>query len=116
MLAAHGGREVKHTGDGITDSIVAAASAVQASLAIQRELAGGDLCLRVVRVGLNAGGVTSVTGHDLEACQEAAGMRQHRQAQRRVPAKYPSCRTPCAAWRKDAYHREIEGIHRGDRR
>jgi class 3 adenylate cyclase len=51
-LEEHGGREVKHTGDGIMASFPSAVSAVQAALAIQRELAGGEVR---VRVGLNAG-------------------------------------------------------------
>jgi class 3 adenylate cyclase/pimeloyl-ACP methyl ester carboxylesterase len=51
-LEANGGREVKHTGDGIMASFPSAVSAVQAGLAIQRELAGGEVR---VRVGLNAG-------------------------------------------------------------
>jgi class 3 adenylate cyclase len=51
-LAAHDGEEVKHTGDGIMASFGSAVSAVEAALAIQRDLAGGEVR---VRVGLNAG-------------------------------------------------------------
>ena len=51
-LDEHGGREVKHTGDGIMASFPSAASAVTAALQIQREMAGGEVR---VRVGLNAG-------------------------------------------------------------
>ena len=51
-LAANGGCEVKHTGDGIMASFPSAVSAVEASLAIQREMAGGEVR---VRIGLNAG-------------------------------------------------------------
>ncbi len=51
-LAAHNGEEVKHTGDGIMASFGSAVSAVEAALAIQRGLAGGEIR---VRVGLNAG-------------------------------------------------------------
>ena len=51
-LAAHEGDEVKHTGDGIMASFGSAVSAVEAALAIQRDLAGGEVR---VRVGLNAG-------------------------------------------------------------
>ncbi|MEE8421247.1 MAG: adenylate/guanylate cyclase domain-containing protein, partial [Dehalococcoidia bacterium] len=51
-LEANGGREVKHTGDGIMASFPSAVSAVQAALAIQRALEGGEVR---VRVGLNAG-------------------------------------------------------------
>ena len=51
-LEANGGREVKHTGDGIMASFPSAVSAVEASLAIQREMAGGEVR---VRIGLNAG-------------------------------------------------------------
>ena len=48
----HGGREVKHTGDGIMASFPSAVSAVTAALQIQRELTSGEVR---VRVGLNAG-------------------------------------------------------------
>ena len=51
-LTAHGGEEVKHTGDGIFAAFGSAVGAVEAALQIQRELAGGEVR---VRVGLNAG-------------------------------------------------------------
>ena len=51
-LAAHDGEEVKHTGDGIFAAFGSAVSAVEAALQIQRDLAGGEVR---VRVGLNAG-------------------------------------------------------------
>jgi len=51
-LDAHGGLEVKHTGDGIMASFPSAVSAVEAALAVQRDLAGGDVR---VRIGINAG-------------------------------------------------------------
>jgi len=51
-LDGHGGREVKHTGDGIMASFPSAVSAVAAGLQMQQELSGGDVR---VRVGLNAG-------------------------------------------------------------
>ena len=51
-LEANGGREVKHTGDGIMAAFPSAVAAVQAGIAIQRELAGGEVR---VRVGINAG-------------------------------------------------------------
>jgi class 3 adenylate cyclase len=51
-LEEHGSREVKHTGDGIMASFPSAVSAVTAALAMQRDLAGGEVR---VRVGLNAG-------------------------------------------------------------
>ena len=51
-LAAHQGEEVKHTGDGIFAAFGSAASAVEAALQIQRDLAGGEVR---VRIGLNAG-------------------------------------------------------------
>ncbi len=51
-LDEHGGREVKHTGDGIMASFPSAVSAVTAALQIQRGLAGGEVR---VRIGLNAG-------------------------------------------------------------
>ncbi len=51
-LDEHGGREVKHTGDGIMASFPSAVAAVTAALQIQRDLAGGEVR---VRIGLNAG-------------------------------------------------------------
>ena len=51
-LAAHGGREVKHTGDGIMAAFPSAVRAVEAALQIQRDLAGAEVR---VRIGLNAG-------------------------------------------------------------
>ncbi len=51
-LEEHGGHEVKHTGDGIMASFPSAVAAVTAALAMQRELAGGEVR---VRIGLNAG-------------------------------------------------------------
>ncbi len=51
-LNDHGGDEVKHTGDGIMASFPSAVSAVQAALAMQRDLAGAEVR---VRIGLNAG-------------------------------------------------------------
>jgi class 3 adenylate cyclase len=58
-LAASGGREVKHTGDGIMASFVSAAGAVRCAIQIQRELdkhaqANPDRPLKV-RVGAAAG-------------------------------------------------------------
>jgi class 3 adenylate cyclase len=58
-LAALGGREVKHTGDGIMASFVSAASAVRCAIQIQRELdkhaqANAERPLKV-RVGTAAG-------------------------------------------------------------
>ncbi len=51
-LEEHGGREVKHTGDGIMAAFPSAVRAVAAALQIQRDLAGGEVR---VRIGLNAG-------------------------------------------------------------
>jgi class 3 adenylate cyclase len=59
-LGEHGGREVKHTGDGIMSSFFSAASAVRAASQIQRELArrredsGHEHPVRV-RIGAAAG-------------------------------------------------------------
>lgn len=58
-LAEHTGHEVKHTGDGIMASFFGAASAVAATMQIQREIARHNantesIQLRV-RIGLNAG-------------------------------------------------------------
>ena len=58
-LAAHRGREVKHTGDGIMASFASSADATRAGLEIQNALAdhnARDDALQVnVRIGLNAG-------------------------------------------------------------
>lgn len=56
-LTALGGREVKHTGDGIMASFVSAASATRCATRIQKELADGkeDLQQLKVRIGLAAG-------------------------------------------------------------
>ena len=51
-LDANGGREVKHTGDGIMAAFPSAVAAVQAAISIQRELMDGEVR---VRVGINAG-------------------------------------------------------------
>ncbi len=58
-LAAHGGSEVKHTGDGIMASFVATSRALECAIAIQRSLAQRnqeqpDAAVNV-RIGLNAG-------------------------------------------------------------
>jgi adenylate cyclase len=60
-LANHGGREVKHTGDGIMAVFFTAASAVQATIDIQNDVAqhneDTDAMPLKVRIGLNAGKV-----------------------------------------------------------
>ncbi|MBI1886293.1 MAG: adenylate/guanylate cyclase domain-containing protein [Chloroflexi bacterium] len=58
-LRAHGGSEIKHTGDGVMASFPSASRALECAIAIQRALAGHneahpDSPVRV-RVGLNAG-------------------------------------------------------------
>lgn len=58
-LGAHGGTEIKHTGDGLMVSFPSATRAVECAIAIQQQLAAytekhPDFSLRV-RVGLNAG-------------------------------------------------------------
>ncbi|MEP6871384.1 MAG: alpha/beta fold hydrolase [Anaerolineaceae bacterium] len=52
-LAAHGGREVKHTGDGIMAAFGSGSNAIDAAIAIQ-EAFGDDQAVQV-RIGLNAG-------------------------------------------------------------
>ena len=51
-LDEYGGREVKHTGDGIMASFISAVSAVAAALQIERRLSSEKIG---VRIGLNAG-------------------------------------------------------------
>jgi class 3 adenylate cyclase len=54
-LRAHGGSEIKHTGDGIMASFPSASRALQCAIAIQQAVAGqADTPLRI-RIGLNAG-------------------------------------------------------------
>jgi class 3 adenylate cyclase len=58
-LKAHGGSEIKHTGDGIMASFVSVSGALGCAIAIQRAVAARaeehpDIPLRV-RIGLNAG-------------------------------------------------------------
>jgi class 3 adenylate cyclase len=54
-LAAHGGSEIKHTGDGIMASFPTASGALECAVAIQRGVgARGDADLQV-HIGLNAG-------------------------------------------------------------
>lgn len=58
-LALNGGREIKHTGDGIMASFTTAAGAIEAAIAIQRQILSHNekypnLGLNV-RIGLNAG-------------------------------------------------------------
>jgi class 3 adenylate cyclase len=59
-LAAQGGSEIKHTGDGIMASFPSASGALECAVAIQRGVAlrqaqGGDMESLAVHVGLNAG-------------------------------------------------------------
>jgi class 3 adenylate cyclase len=54
-LASHGGREIKHTGDGIMASFPSASAALECAVAIQRAVAAHDDANLQVHVGLNAG-------------------------------------------------------------
>jgi class 3 adenylate cyclase len=58
-ISATGGREIKHTGDGIMASFPLASSAIEAAIAVQRGVsaraAGEAVAPLRVRVGLNAG-------------------------------------------------------------
>ena len=81
-LGAHGGSEVKHTGDGIMACFPSVARAVECSVAVQRALAAHnqenpEARLRV-RIGLSAG--EPVTEHDDlfgAAVQQAARICAH---------------------------------------
>jgi class 3 adenylate cyclase len=53
-LTNHGGREIKHTGDGIMASFTSASRAVECAVAIQRAVSAQPAMPRV-RIGLNAG-------------------------------------------------------------
>lgn len=89
-LAAFGGREVKHTGDGIMASFLSSAGAVKCASQIQRELAaqqekGQRDCPIKVRVGAAAG--EPVEHHDdLFGCtvQLAARLCSHAQPEQIV--------------------------------
>jgi class 3 adenylate cyclase len=65
-LAASGGREVKHTGDGIMASFVSAAAAVKCAAQIQRELAKreAERHERQIRVRIGAAAGEPVEHHD----------------------------------------------------
>ena len=54
-LSAHGGSEIKHTGDGIMASFSTASGALECAVAIQRAVAEQDDANLQVHVGLNAG-------------------------------------------------------------
>jgi class 3 adenylate cyclase/pimeloyl-ACP methyl ester carboxylesterase/DNA-binding winged helix-turn-helix (wHTH) protein len=54
-LAEHGGRAIKHTGDGIMASFASASGALDAAVAIQRGMQKGLRGSLRVRIGLNAG-------------------------------------------------------------
>jgi class 3 adenylate cyclase len=54
-LRAHGGSEIKHTGDGIMASFPSASSALGCAVAIQRAVAEQAVDSLRVRIGLNAG-------------------------------------------------------------
>jgi class 3 adenylate cyclase len=54
-LQAHGGHEIKHTGDGIMASFPTASGALDCAVAIQRAVAAQDDANLQVHVGLNAG-------------------------------------------------------------
>ncbi len=58
-LRAHGGTEIKHTGDGIMASFPSASRALECAVAIQRDMEGSGVQDRDsdvrVRIGLNAG-------------------------------------------------------------
>ena len=69
-LADSGGREVKHTGDGIMASFVSAAAAVKCASQVQRELAGHEKNRdRVVKLRIGAAAGEPVEDHnDLFGC------------------------------------------------
>jgi class 3 adenylate cyclase len=77
-LAAFGGREVKHTGDGIMASFLSSAGAVKCASQIQRELVKQDNCPFKVRAGAAAGEPVE-HHHDLFGCtvQLAARLCAH---------------------------------------
>jgi class 3 adenylate cyclase len=57
-LNAYGGREIKHTGDGIMSSFRSVVSAVECAISIQRSLAGRNSAAPIpfgVRIGISAG-------------------------------------------------------------
>src|SRR5204862_1188756 len=86
-LSALGGREVKHTGDGIMASFVSAAGAVRCAIQVQRELArhaqaNADRHLQV-RAGAAAGApVSQHHSPSVTTVQLASRLRGHAQPER----------------------------------
>jgi class 3 adenylate cyclase len=81
-LAAHGGREVKHTGDGIMASFNSVASAVEFSVAVQRRVAAlsaDDPAPFDISIGVSAGEPVTDDNDDLfgAAVQLAARLCAH---------------------------------------
>jgi class 3 adenylate cyclase len=86
-LAELGGREVKHTGDGIMVSFISAASAVKCATRIQRELAAHEDGRSPVRVRIGVAAGEPVEHHqDLFGCtvQLAARLCAHAQPEQIV--------------------------------
>lgn len=66
QVTAHGGRDVRSTGDGFLVVFDSARAAVSCALSIQRELTAGEQAVRV-RIGLNAGEVLEGDGEPFGA-------------------------------------------------
>ena len=117
-LAGHGGRVVKHTGDGIMSSFFSAAAAVRCAAQIQRELAGrrnaggeGDTPLHV-RIGAAAGEPVE-QGHDLfgTTVQLAARLCAHAQPDEAVVSGdlFDLCNCDDLGF-EDAGHAQLKGF------
>ena len=89
-LAEHQGEEVKHTGDGIMASFGSAVSAVEAALAIQRDLASGEIrvCVGTARIsGRRWENTRNSTKHSMT--RRKRGKRVRHRSIRFVPIRSP---------------------------
>ena len=118
-LGAHGGRVVKHTGDGIMSSFFSAAAAVRAAMQIQRELARhreGNGQEHPVRVRIGAAtGEPVEQRHDLfgSTVQLAARLCGHAQPDQVLVSGelYDACAGEGAGLRfDDAGHAHLKGF------
>jgi len=118
-LSANGGREVKHTGDGIMSSFFSAAGAVRAAMQIQSELARlreGNGVEHPVRVRIGAASGEPVEQrHDLfgTTVQLAARLCAHAQPDQVLVSSdtYALCQDAGAGLRfDDAGHAQLKGF------
>ena len=93
-LHKQGGREVKHTGDGIMASFLSVSAAVESGIDIQRSFVTGTK----VPSGPSTSALASTSGSLLPSEETCSGPRfncRHDFAEQRLPVESPS-RPPCA--------------------